>query len=307
MKPPNRLLWPIGALVVLVAAIAVRNSVAWYGRPVPGLLVDVSGSISAIGLPAWRGAKLKPQYPQQISPEGEVLREEASNRRVLGIAPLRGCRPAGCCTHTSMVRTAEEGDQPAGASTRAAGMVALWRGTHPRRAALRCRRPTRSVGQPEGRLARTFAIFSINFGFFLLALFDVHTQRSLSHVFFWSFALMPWTLVMLILRLPDDASVLRRFPKLEPVGHFVGACLAATCSIVYETGGSTQRFQALFSSILILAGLVFTATFAARYWRARAERRKAYCHCCPSMAPPSRDQARSACCSTWQAGAMRKA
>jgi signal transduction histidine kinase len=149
----------------------------------------------------------------------------------------------------------------------AAGLLALW-------------------ASPKGRLAGTFAIFSINFGFFLLALFDVHTQRSLSHVFFWSFALMPWTLVMLILRLPDDAPLLKRFPWLERAGLAVGACLAATCSVAYETGGSTQSFQTLFSTNLILAGLIFTGTFAVRYWRARAERRKALLPLLLSMAPP---------------------
>jgi signal transduction histidine kinase len=91
---------------------------------------------------------------------------------------------------------------------------------------------------------------------------------------------------MLILRLPDDAPLLQRFPKLEDGGYLVAATLAAACSVTYETGGNTQRFQVLFSSILILAGFVFTVAFAIRYWRARAERRKALLPLLLSMAPP---------------------
>jgi len=38
-------------LVLLLASVAMRDALAWYGRPFPGVLVDPGGSVSSLGLP----------------------------------------------------------------------------------------------------------------------------------------------------------------------------------------------------------------------------------------------------------------
>jgi two-component system sensor histidine kinase HydH len=286
MKSPNRLLWPLGALLILVATIAVRNSVVWYGRPIPGLLVDVSGSISTVGLPTWEGAKLGLRFPQKVrpagvelpdgslertrawdravakSPSGAILRaelEDGTGRRLISLR-MRPLEPLAWWLYAG-------GPIIAGLLYGGAALIALW-------------------ASPRGRLARTFGIFSLNFAFFMLGMFDVHTQRSLAHVFFWSFALMPWTFAMLVMRLPDDVPLLRRFPALELICYLGAACLAAVCSVTYEVGGNTQGFQTLFGAILMVTSFVFTSVFGVRYWRARAERRRALLPLLLSMVPP---------------------
>ena len=55
----------------------------------------------------------------------------------------------------------------------------------------------------------------MNTGLFLFTVFDIHTQRTLAPVFFFSFSLLPVTLVFLPLRLPVDAGWLEKRQWLD--------------------------------------------------------------------------------------------
>jgi signal transduction histidine kinase len=276
----------MGALVLVVATVALRNAAAWYGKPVPGLLVDAGGYVSSLGLPNWQGNRIGLRFPQSVQPahapelHGSRARTEAWDHAVTAAA-ARG-----------YVDARVEGDGPAhqvrlrlvpleavawwlyagcsligGMLYAGAGLIARW-------------------ASPSGRLARTFSIFGLSVSLFLLSLFDVHTQRSLTPAFLMGFSMVGSTLAMLALRLPDDVALLRRFPFLEGVVYGVAFLLGATAVVVYETGGDTRPFQSIFSAELGGGFFFFVLAFVVRYARAHGPRQEILRPLFLSMVPP---------------------
>ena len=48
--------WFLTLFISAVACVAIRNALKWYGRPLPGVLVDQGGTVSAAGLPTGRAS-----------------------------------------------------------------------------------------------------------------------------------------------------------------------------------------------------------------------------------------------------------
>ncbi len=286
LRPSGRLVWLFGAIVVVVASIALRNAVAWYGHPVPGVLVDIGGSVSSIGLSSWQGRQLGLRFPENIAPANAPLPHGSRARTELWDEAIRQAVPRG----EIRARVEQAGEsriivlkihalEPlawwmyAGSSLIAgmlyagSGLIALW-------------------ASPRGRLARTSALFGINTGLFLFSLFDIHTQRTLIPVFFLCFSLAPATLLMLMLRLPDDARFLRRFQFFEPLTYGVALALAVYAIVIYASGEDTRGIQSLFTAELGLGFLVFVVGFVVRYVRSRGEQRETLRLLFLPMVPP---------------------
>src|SRR5215831_9028668 len=62
------LAWVFALLVGAVASIAIRDAIRWYGRPVPGVLVDPGGTVSSLGLPSWEGKRRGLHFPDRLEP-----------------------------------------------------------------------------------------------------------------------------------------------------------------------------------------------------------------------------------------------
>src|SRR6185295_18002952 len=60
--------WILALFVSAIACIAIRDALAWYGRPLPGVLVDHSGTVSSVGLPDWEGKRLGLKFPDRLEP-----------------------------------------------------------------------------------------------------------------------------------------------------------------------------------------------------------------------------------------------
>ncbi len=279
-------LWLLSALVLLVAVVAVRNAAAWYGRPIPGVLLDPGGSVSSIGMPDWQGKQLGLSYPQSIVPAetdnvtSSRARTQAWDRAVAerttrGFIEARVEGPQG----TRLVSLRLQPLEPlawwvyggslmiAGLLYAGAGLIALW-------------------ASPRGKLARTFAVFAVSSGLFLLSLFDVHTQRSLAPLFFLTFPVFGVTLPLLAMRLPDDTALLARFPIIEPLVYAVGVTSGIGALLVYATGGDTRAIGSAFSAIMVLGYVFFIVAFIARYARARGARQDVLRPLLLSMVPP---------------------
>src|SRR5437868_1798873 len=61
-------LWLWTLIVGVVASIALRDAVEWYGHSVPGLLVDPVGNVASPGLPSWEGRTRGLKFPDRIRP-----------------------------------------------------------------------------------------------------------------------------------------------------------------------------------------------------------------------------------------------
>jgi signal transduction histidine kinase len=122
-------------------------------------------------------------------------------------------------------------------------------------------------------LSRAFGKFAVTGGLFLLGLFEIHTSRVLTPLFFVSFGLFPMLLVRLIMELPEPLPQLSARPyigwALEGAGLLVGISLV----VVYWADGDTRPLQTLCGSLLGLSLVVFVTGFLVRYGRSRGEQR----------------------------------
>ena len=66
--------------------------------------------------------------------------------------------------------------------------------------------------RPGGALARAFAKFALLAAAFFVTIFDTHTTRTMVPLFHATFAWIPFALVGLALRLPDDVPLVARHP-----------------------------------------------------------------------------------------------
>jgi signal transduction histidine kinase len=148
-----------------------------------------------------------------------------------------------------------------------AGLVALW-------------------ASPEGRLARTFARFAITAGVFQLALFDAHTERSLTPVFFVTYAVFPPSLAFLLFHLPVSIEPLRRRPWIETIATILTGLLGVSAAVLHEIGRDVSPLQVLFNSLAGASFAIFVAGFLFRYLRSRGEQQRTLRALLLSMIPP---------------------
>jgi signal transduction histidine kinase len=278
-------LWIAAAAVAVVAAIALRNATIWYARPIPSLLIDPGGSISNLGLPE-SGKKLGLKFPQRVAPVGETKgsagsrqRVAAWDRAVAAAAPV-GHLDAWVISEDDrrLVRLPFGPLEPqawwvyagscilAGILYAAAGLVALW-------------------ASPTGRLSRAFARFAISAGVLLLTVFDAHTERALTPVFFLAYSLVPPTLVLLMLNLPIPVAALAKRPRLETVSLGVACAFGVLVVGVRQTGGDVIPFQVVLTTLFGMSFAVSVAGFLVRYLRSRGEQRQTLRTLVVSMIP----------------------
>ena len=286
-RPSVAPVWVLAVLVSVVACVAIRDALRWYGRPVPGVLVDQGGSVSSIGLPAWEGKIRGLKFPDRLEPAegapvagGSRARVAAWDRAVTEAQArgyidaivtgngrserlrltLRPLEPLAWWTYAgSMIL--------AGLVYAGAGLVALW-------------------SSPSGRLSRAFAGFTLCCGLFMLSFFDAQTERTLVPVAFVSFAYGPVSLVLLMLYLPTPAPVLDRFPWLERLLVFAALSVGAATVATHASGGDTAGLQVALTIGLGAGFLVFVGGFLVRYYRAHGDQKRTLNALLLSMVPP---------------------
>jgi len=279
--------WILALLISAVACVAIRDALRWYGRPLPGVLVDQGGTVSAAGLPNWEGKRRGLKFPDRLAPAdaaplagGSRARAAAWDRAVAAAQPvgyvdaivtgnrvsermrltLRPLEPLAWWTYAgSMIF--------AGIVYAGAGLVALW-------------------SSPAGRLARAFAGFTLCCGLFMLSFFDAHTERTLAPVALLSFAYGPVSIVLLMLHLPTPAPVLDRFPWLERFLTLAGLSVGVATVMTHLSGGDTRSYQVALTVGLGIGFLVFVSGFLVRYYRARGDQKRTLNALLLSMVPP---------------------
>jgi signal transduction histidine kinase len=279
--------WFWTVVVVIVAGVSARDALHWYGRPVPGVLVDPTGTVSTLGLPDWQGKQLGLKYPDLIEPAPGLppglsakQRVEAWDRAVAA-ASERGYIDAIVHTQRGVLRPRLflRPLEPrvwwtyagifilAGLVYCGAGLIALW-------------------SSPRGRLARAFSSFALCAGLFMLVFFQAHTERTLTAVQYVTFSSAPVLVILLMLHLPSPVRLLDRHRWLEPAAKICGVALGIATEASRHLGGDTRRLAAVLTVALGLGLLVFVCGFIARYVLSRGDQRRTLAALLVSMVPP---------------------
>lgn len=267
----------MGAIGLLISMVALAAAVAAYDRPIGGILVDPQGIVFSMGFADWDGIQEGLRFPDAlVSVEGTALRDvtalpkvtvwdeavrQAWQRREKFVTAtfttgnglrtvrlrVRRLEPIAWWTFAGSLLLA-------GWLFLVGGLIAL-------------------QANPANRLAVTFAKVSFASGLLLITLFDFHTTRLLVPVFYLAFAYVPIGWIVLGLRLPDDAFVLRRWPRLEVAGDLVATSLGLALLVGYFTGHSTQWLQVTWSPVLGAGFLLFFGTCLVRLVTAKDARR----------------------------------
>jgi signal transduction histidine kinase len=279
-------LWFWASVVCVVSCIAIRDAVKWYGRPIPGLLVESSGSVATLGLPSWEGKQRGISFPARIEPAygapgvgsrarvnawdeavangrgngyvDAIVRDQGRAQRVrLSLKPLE---PIAWWTYAgSMIL--------GGLVYASAALIALW-------------------SSPRGRLARAFASLALCGGVFMISFFNIHTARTLISVYYLAFACLPVSLNRFVLNLPTPAPLLNRHRLIEPVSLAVSLAFGTLTAVTYYVGGDANLLQLAMTAMLGLGFLGFVLGFVVRYARARGDQKRTLNALLLSMVPP---------------------
>ena len=222
----NRFVWIAAVVASLLAAVAIVNAVRWYGHPVAGVLVTSDLEVSSLGRPDWDGAMKGLAYPDRVvAVDGaDLSRMHATagarelDRRVVA-AFARG-EPSVRVTVTGGLARRDVDlriDRLSPEVWWLYGGMMIFTGSLYVIAAL-----TALAASPSGQLARAFAKFSLLGGVFLFCFFDNQTSLVLCPLWDFAYGWAPLSLVALVLRLPDDVPVARRFPAIFVVLDVIG-------------------------------------------------------------------------------------
>jgi signal transduction histidine kinase len=274
------------AVVLVIASVAIRDAVRWYGRPFPGVLVDAGGLVSSLGLPDWEGRKLGLKFPDRLSPVDHELAGGGRTRvkawdEAVAAAQSREFldawveRPSGRVQVRLRMAPLAARDWwlyagsfiLSGLVYASAGLLALWT-------------------SPQGALSRAFTKFAVTGGIFLLGLFNVHTERTLSSFFFAAFACMPVFVLRLMLELPTTIGWLKRSPWAGPALELAGVVVAVVLVGAHLADLETGPLQTAATASFALAFIAFVAGFLYRYARSRGEQRETLRALLLSMVPP---------------------
>ncbi|MGH7296630.1 MAG: ATP-binding protein, partial [Polyangiaceae bacterium] len=126
---------------------------------------------------------------------------------------------------------------------------------------------------PRGPLARAFAKFALLAAAFFMTVFDAHTTRTLVVLFHATYAWVPFALVGLTLRLPDDVPFVARHPRVLVGLDALGVTLATVVVVSDALGLPVIVYQSLCTLLFGAAMLFFVAVLGVRYARAKGTRR----------------------------------
>jgi signal transduction histidine kinase len=268
----------IALAAVCLTAAALHNAASWYGHPFPGILITSDGNVSSIGMPTWSGVEQGLRFPDHVmSIDGVDVAPTHGDYaaqtwdRVVNEAAAGG-RAA---VHVRVATTRGERDLDLRLGRLDAASWWLYGGTLIFVGLLYALGALIAlVTSPRGPLARTFAKFALGCTGFMVTMFDMHTTRRMVPILHASYAYVPFALMALALRLPDDVPAIRRhrwpLSALDASGIALAAIVVARDSI----GMPVTELQSLCTMLIGSAMILFVAMIGWRYWRAEGTRRE---------------------------------
>jgi signal transduction histidine kinase len=270
--------WTIAAITTFVISIAASHAVQWYGHPFPGVLITADGCVSSIGMPTWSGIAQGLRFPDRVvSVDGAAMSDSRGGfparvwDRVVDEATASGRGSVRVRVETaSGERELELGLEHLDAASwwLYAGTTLFMAGLYTLAALIAL------TSSPRGALARAFAKFALLAAFFFATVFDTHTTRALVPIFHASFAWVPFALVALALRFPDDVPFVARRPWL--IGGFDAAGLLLAAVVVTRDAAGLPVASLQSACTLLFGGsmIAFVVIVGVRTLRAQGTRRE---------------------------------
>jgi signal transduction histidine kinase len=272
--------WITAVGAACITAVAFQNAAHWYQHPIAGLLATPDGNVSSIGLPTWSGIDQGLRFPDRLlSIDGVAVTR--SRTRYAGRVWDRAVEEADSHGHTSVhVQVAtEHGERHVDLQLAHLDAVSWWLygGINIFTGALYALAAVIALStSPRGGLSRTFAKFAIFASLYFLTFFDNHTSRQLVALFITAFACVPFALINLALRLPDDVPMIARRPWLLRLPEIAGVSLAALLVQRDFVGASVTSLTTVCTVLLGGALISFVLLLGVRYAKARGSRRETF-------------------------------
>ena len=268
--------WAIALLGTGVGATGFQQAVLWYQHPFAGVLVTPQGIVSSIGLPTWSGIAQGLRFPDRpLSVDGIDLTASRGAQaaglwdRAVDEAAKRG--DPSVAVHVSTGSGERDIDlrvEPIdSASWWLYGGVMIFTG------GLWLLAAVIAAGTSSGGLAGTFAKAATLAALYLFTFFDAHTTRTMVPLFYAAFAYVPFALVPLALRLPDDVPIVARHPWVLRIFDVGGFALAALTLVRDWIGASAVVVLTVCTTLLGGSLIVFVLVLGVRFMRATGARR----------------------------------
>jgi signal transduction histidine kinase len=269
--------WVIVIIATCVGAVAFQQAVRWYQHPFAGVLITPQGIVSSIGLPSWSGIEQGLRFPDRpVSIDGVTLAHARGGYP--GRTWDRAVDDATSTGHRSIhVRFATEGGEREidlrlerldSTSWWLYGGGTIFTGALYALAAIIAARTS------SGALARTFAKAATLASLYLFTFFDVHTTRTMVPLAYAAYACVPFALVALALRLPDDVPLVARHPWVLNVLDVAGVSLAAV-TLLHESIGLSAASVLTVCTLLLGGSLIaFVIILGVRYLWSHGTRRQ---------------------------------
>jgi signal transduction histidine kinase len=264
-----------GVIFVVVGLVTLVQMVAWYGQPVAGVLLDAAGHVST-SVKRDEAHRIGLTFPDRmVTIDGQ---------------PLHGSRPPGLVWDMGVIAAHARGESEVTAVVEAADgqrrevsfritrldPTVWWRFAIVWAAGILWGLVTLFVLEAGGHtgIGRTSAKLALLMSIFLLTMVDQHSTRRLVPLFALTFGGMGPAFVAFALRVPDDARVLARLPRLERATEVAGLALGVGLIASMWSGWSSTVPQLVTSWVFAAGMAFFVVVFAARFVAARGARRR---------------------------------
>jgi signal transduction histidine kinase len=269
--------WVIALIAICVGAVAFQQAVRWYQHPFAGVLITPQGIVSSIGLPTWSGIEQGLRFPDRpLSIDGKSVTPSLG-----GYAARtwdRAVDDAASLEHPSVHVRVATGSGVREMDLRVERLDStswwLYGGGTIFTGAIYAIAAIIAASTSSGALARTFAKAATLAALYLFTFFDAHTTRTMVPLAYAAYAWVPFALVALALRLPDDVPLVARHPWVLRIFDVAGASLAMVTLFRESIGASAAAVLTVCTLLLGGALIAFVIVLGIRFLRADGTRRQ---------------------------------
>jgi signal transduction histidine kinase len=255
----------------------MSQAAGWYDHPFAGVLLTPGATVSSIGMPGWSGIDQGLHYPDRIvTVEGvPLVQQRGRYPAALFDEIVEGAYRLGeKSVHVRVATQNGERELDLKVGRLDAASWWLYGGVPIFTGALYAIAAVIAIGSsPRGPLARAFAKFATLASLFFLTFFEGHTTRTMVPLNYVAFAGVPFALATLVMRLPDDAWLIGRFPGLARALDAAWLVLATVIVTRDLSGAPVGELTSICTALLGLSLITFVFTLGLRYARAQGSRR----------------------------------
>jgi signal transduction histidine kinase len=280
LQPLHRrifLAWAIALLGTCVGATGLQQAVLWFDHPFAGVLITPQGIVSSIGLPTWSGIEQGLRFPDRpLSIDGLDL-TASHGQQGARIWDRTVDEAAGRGSPTVAVRVSTaSGERDVELRVTRIDSTSWWlySGGMIFTGGLWLLAAVIAAGTSSGGLARTFAKAATLAALYLFTFFDAHTTRTMVPLAYAAYAYLPFAVMALALRLPDDVPVIARHPWVLRIFDAAGLALAALTLVRDWVGASAATVLTVCTTLLGGSLIVFVFVLGVRFMRASGARRE---------------------------------